>query len=455
MEPFVFQKGCVKALERFKGRALLAAEPGLGKTLMALLYLKRNPDALPAVVVCPAVVKYFWEQQVHQVLGFKPNVLEGRAKKKGNIRTRLQIVNYDILASWLVKLKSKRPMTIILDECHFACNPNAKRTKAVKQLCRKVPHVLALSGTPLVNRPIELFPVLQILKPKIFTSRWKFGQEYCNARWTPWGWKFDGVSKLDELRELLLDNGLIRRRKKEVLRDLPDKIREVVPLPISDRALYRTVTTDFLDWLKVQDPDKAKRAARAEQLSKMGYLLQLVAKLKFWSVVEWINQFLDDTNEKLVVFAVHKKMIQALSRQCQAKSVIIDGSVTGRARAERVSQFQEDKRTRLVLGNLQAAGVGITLTAASTVAFAELGWRPGDHTQAEDRIHRIGTKQTAWCYYLVAAKTIEQRLCEILQKKQKTLSAVLDGGSTDTDINVFDLLMREVQRGKTSLLGER
>jgi len=172
----------------------------------------------------------------------------------------------------------------------------------------------------------------------------------------------------------------------------------------------------------------------------------LAAKLKLKAAVEWINEWLEQNpDEKLVVFAHHRKCLEALERRLEAKSVVIDGSVTGQKRSLLVKQFQTDPGTRLLLGNILAAGVGITLTAAHNVVFAEMAWRPGDHIQGEDRCYRIGTTETVWCTYLVAHGTIEERLCRIVQRKQKVLSSVLDGGPVEGDLNVFDQLLAELK----------
>jgi SWI/SNF-related matrix-associated actin-dependent regulator 1 of chromatin subfamily A len=162
--------------------------------------------------------------------------------------------------------------------------------------------------------------------------------------------------------------------------------------------------------------------------------------------VDWINQFLEDSDEKLVVFAVHRGAIEVLKKRCKAKSVVMSGAVTGRKRDAAVKQFQTDKKTRLLIGNIRAAGVGITLTAASTVVFVELDWRPGDHTQAEDRCHRLTQRMPVQIFYLIAKDTIEVEWCRLIQKKQETLSAVLDGEKTGKDLPLFDELMKRMRK---------
>ena len=216
-----------------------------------------------------------------------------------------------------------------------------------------------------------------------------------------------------------------------------------------DREQYQKAVDDFIGWLEENDPKKATAAKKAEVLVQTGALLRLAAKLKFRGVVDWINQFLaDNPEEKIVVFAVHRKMIEALLRRISLPAVRIDGSVAGRDRQTAVQRFQGDKNCRVFVGNIQAAGVGLTLTAASHVAFTELSWRPGDHIQAEDRCHRIGATGTVWAHYLVAYGSIESRLCRVLQAKQGTISAILDGGRTEEDLDVFDQLLEEVKKVK-------
>jgi SWI/SNF-related matrix-associated actin-dependent regulator 1 of chromatin subfamily A len=204
---------------------------------------------------------------------------------------------------------------------------------------------------------------------------------------------------------------------------------------------YEEARDNFIGWLLRLDSEKAQRAMRAESMTRLGYLLRLAAKLKLPYVVEWCQQFLDQTGEKLVVFGVHHEVLGELRQSLKAKSVLIDGSVTGSRRQQLVDQFQQDSKTRLFLGNLRAAGVGLTLTAASTVAFAELSYRPADLLQAEDRVHRIGQVNPVAEYYLVAHGTIEEKLCRVLQKKLEVISSIIDGRpSRDFDV------LRQVRR---------
>ncbi len=461
MKPFPYQFEDLDAIDRFNGRPLIAWEMGLGKTLEALWWMQRHPEALPAVVVCPASVKHHWEHETLHNLdaGIRPLVLEGHPAKGSRFKPEadLVIVNYDVLGSrrskngeghqgWLSRLRGIKPKTIVLDECQFISN-RSKRTRAVQSLCKGVPYVLALSGTPLRNRPIDLFNTLQILRPDKFPSRWNYAHAYCAPQWTLWGWKFDGASHLDQLNKKLLETCMVRRRKSEVLSQLPELSRRVVTLPLDGEAEYRRARDSFLAWLAEQKPGKLRGALRAQAVVKVGYLRRLACRLKLRHAVRWVNELLEQTDEKLVLFAIHKRCIDVLQRRCKADSVTVDGSVAVRKRKGLVEQFRDDPGTRLFIGNIQAAGVGLDglQHAAGAVAFVELPWSPADVDQAESRLHRIGAKGRVDSWMLVAFNTIEEKICQLIQTKAATLAAVLDGGSGD-DLPLFDELMREMKR---------
>jgi SWI/SNF-related matrix-associated actin-dependent regulator 1 of chromatin subfamily A len=439
-----YQKKGVLKIEKFKGRALLADEMGLGKTIQALFYHKRNKKGT-TIVICPASLKYNWAREAAIHIGEHAEVIEGRKPPQsvGFNQSQFIIINYEVLHSWVKHLRKLKPTLVILDECHYIKNRAAKRTKAVKALCKGIKEIIAISGTPLTNRPAELFPILNLLKPSKFKAFMPYAMKYCNARKTPWGWDFKGSKNLNELHKTLTKLMMVRRRKKDVLKDLPEKSRHVVTVPISNRKEYDEAEDDLIAWLAKYSVGKARRAEAAERLVKMGYLKRLAAELKIESVVEWIRNFLEETDGKLVVFGIHKKIIERIESEFK-NSVSLTGNTKSKERQMVVDKFQNDPSTRLFIGNLQAAGVGLTLTSSSTVLFVELGWTPSEHTQGEDRIHRIGQRNAAACYYMIADNTIEEKLSEIIQNKQSILTATLDGGETKEDLTIFDELQKEL-----------
>lgn len=448
---YKYQKKGVKQIEIFDGRVLLADEMGLGKSLQALIYLKRHPELRPAIIVCPACIKWVWEVQASEHCNFQTKVLSGRKVIKDGllVSSGIVIINYDILQNWVQYLKKKKPKIIIGDEVQAVKTVRTKRSKAFKELCKNVKHVIAISGTPLTNRHSELFHILHILWGKQFPSFVKYAEEFCPPKWTPWGANdYSRSTNSHRLHKRLKRLGMIRRLKKDVLKDLPPKTRVIVPLDMQDKREYEKAKNDFINWIGSKDPAKARSARKAEALVKIGYLVRLAAELKMKFVFDWIDNFLMTEDTKLVVFAHHKQIIHSIHERYKKNSVVLTGSTSEKKRKHMVQKFQKDKKTRLFIGNIKAAGVGIDLWAASTVAFVETGFVPGDVIQCEDRLHRIGQRNNVTCYYLVAKDTIEVNLCKILQTKQKVITRALDGKlrGKDTKLNVYNQLLKTLKR---------
>jgi SWI/SNF-related matrix-associated actin-dependent regulator of chromatin subfamily A-like protein 1 len=450
--PYEFQLDGVRKMHHFNGRVLLADSMGMGKSLSALLFAHDTDLARPIVVVCPASLKWNWEREAINHIGMRSHILNGKTPAQGfRLHHPLIIVNYDILGEWLPLLKSLHPQIVIVDESARIANPKTKQTKNTKLLCKQVPYVICLSGTPLINRPAELFPTLNLLRPDLYPSFWAFASHHCHPELKPWGWQYKGAENLSELRRTLRRNLMIRRRKADVLAELPKKSRSIIPLEIDDRSDYNLAVKDFLHWLSKISQSKARKAHKAEKLVKLGYLKRLAARLKLRSVFEWIDNFLQESDEKLIVFGIHKFVLGALYSRYHKISVLVDGNVVGRDRQYAVDQFNTAKHKRLFLGNLKAAGLGWSCTSSSVVAFCEIGWTPGEHIQAEDRIHGIkrGQKDVrARAYYLVARETCEEDLCVLIQKKQKVLEGTLDGAGRGDQLNIFDQLAEVLKRKK-------
>lgn len=450
---FPFQLEGARSIRAFGGRALLADEQGLGKTVQALYWLRKKPSLRPAVVVAPASVKWGWHSEAVGLFDMRLTVLDGHCKKRtvplpdGDV----YVLNYEILESWLPSLLRVRPKCVILDEVHYIKDPRAKRSIAAHKLCRKARSVVGLSGTPMTNRPIELWSVLKAIRPDLFPSRTIYAWRYCKPRHTRWGWVFDGCTRAKELRHTLRDNVMIRRLKRNVMPEMPPKVRHVVPFMLKAGALeeYGRAEQDFIGWLGSQSPGKAQRARKSQALVKVGYLMRLAGRLKLEWSLNWVAEFLfNHPDKKLIVLTSRTATIDALRNRFGKLCVVVDGRVTGRRRHEAVRRFQTSGRCRLFCGNTRAAGVGITLHAAHNVAYLDFPWTPGDLVQGEDRAHRIGQKETVFVHYLVAMGTSEERLAGLLRSKSKVLDAVLDGGATIRDLDVFDALLRSYSKLK-------
>jgi len=435
---FHFQKEGVLFLEQKQGRALLADEMGLGKTIQVLAYLNLHPELRPALIICPASLKLNWEAEIKDTMTTEEKVVVVSGTKPYSIsNATIIIANYDIVENWKEELIRNEIKIVVLDECHYIKNSSAQRTKAVKELCKGIKKIIALSGTPIVNRPVEFYNSISLINPYLFKNFWQYAQRYCAPKHNGFGWNFNGASNTKELHEILTSTIMIRRTKKEVLSELPEKIYNTIPVEI-DRTEYSLVLNDLRQWLI-----KNEKYSKVEAVTKIEYLKQVAVKGKLNSVVEFIEDFLEN-EEKLVVFATHHFVIDYLIEKFKNISVKFDGRDSEKDKEKAVFEFQNNEKIRLFIGNIKAAGVGITLTASSNVLFVELPWTPGELVQAEDRCHRIGQKNCVNIYYLIARNTIEENILKILSEKQQILSQVLDG--QDIEETIFKEIIEQLNK---------
>ena len=424
-----FQLTGVNFLEKKIGRALIADEMGLGKTIQTLAWLQLHLEIKPTIIVVPASLKLNWQQEANNWMS-NPNTQVIFGSKNVKITGNIIIINYDILPAWKDRLIALKPQCLILDECHYIKSNSAQRTKATKKLAKKIKYVIGLSGTPIINRPVELKNIINILQPTLFPDFWYFVRRYCNAKHNGFGWDFNGVSNANELHLILTSTIMIRRLKKDVLKELPDKVFSFIPMGLDNKKEYQSAELDFISFLKEQQGKAAaERASNASALVELEILKQLAVKGKMKHVIEWIKLFLE-SGEKLIIFAVHKFVINELMETFSDIAVKIDGSIPNKDRIVNVNEFQNNNKIKLFIGNIKAAGVGITLTAASNVTFIELPLTPGELSQASDRAHRIGQKNCVNIHYLIAENTIEMKIAKLLDKKRMVVDSVLDGKIT-------------------------
>ena len=445
---FPFQKVGVAFIEKRNGRALIADEMGLGKTIQAAAWLQLHPEKRPAIILCPASLKLNWAKEIKDTLSTNDKVQILQGTKPYPITEDIIIINYDILNSWVETLQAINPKVIIMDEAHYIKNSSAIRTKATKKLAKGIPHVIALTGTPIVNRPVEGFNIFQILDRNLFPNFWTYVHRYCDARHNGFGWDFSGATNKEELNQILTSTIMIRRRKADVLKDLPEKLYSFVPMELDNKKEYSTAESEFIEYLRqIKGKEAAEKAKKAEHLVKIEALKQLAVKGKLKQATYWIKDFIED-GSKLVVFAVHKEVIDQLMKEFKEIAVKIDGSTPTSERHKAVEAFQNDPNVKLFIGNIQAAGVGLTLTAASAVAFLELPWTPGELQQAEDRCHRIGQKNAVNIYYLLAENSVEYKLAKLLDKKKEVLSAVIDGKPVEEKSLITELIESYLEGGE-------
>lgn len=436
----MFQAEGLMFIEATGGNALIADQMGLGKTIQALAYLALHPEMRPAVIVCPASLKLSWEREARAWLETDDRIEVIQGGKVHELDSDIVVINYDILKKWLSELQRIEPQLLILDESHSVKNKKAVRSKAARDLASVVPHKILLTGTPVLNRPAELWHQLQVIDPFSYPDKrfFQWHKRYTAAYKNRFGWDFSGASNLDELAASL-KTVMIRRTKEQVLPELPDKRRQTILIPIDNRKEYDQADNEFVEWMTEQKgAEAAERASHVEQLAKIEYLRQIAVRGKMKQALAWIENFLE-SGEKLVVFATHKATVHALEREYGNMAVKIDGSVSNHKRQEAVDRFQNDPSVRLFIGNIHAAGVGITLTAASNVVFLELDWTPALMEQAEDRLHRIGQKNAVNVYYILAEKTVDASISAMLESKREVIDQITED-QNGLGFDLFDLV---------------
>ena len=453
-----FQRAGVKYLLSQR-RAFLADEQGLGKTIEALAAIEAD-GAYPAVIVCPASLKLNWMREIERWLPHRsaqalsgtggggstrdtPQDAHGSGRKAPLLAAiaDITVVNYDILAARERELARASPRALVLDESHYCKNGAAKRTQAATRLAASVPVnglVLALTGTPVMNRPNELISQLRIIgRLGDFGSGAKFGE------------RFKGADAHQRLHWHLRARCFVRRLKSEVLPQLPAKTRSMVPIELDNEGEYRLAERDVIAWLRSHPLDlaeldaKVAAALRAERLVRLGALKKLAARGKLHAALAWIHDFLS-SGERLVVFASHREIQQAIVERFPHALHVL-GKDSHKARDASVRRFQEaeGEQAQLIVCSLAVAGQGLTLTKASNVAFLELDWTPAKHDQAEDRCHRIGQEDAVNAWYLLAAGTIDETIATLLDRKRAVIGAVTDG-HPEEDEAVVDALAREL-----------
>ena len=413
------------------------------------------------MIIVPASLKLNWQRECErwltrqfliQVVGSKDRILA--------VDKTLIIINYDILTKFPV-LKEKEWDLLVVDECHKIKNPKSQRGAFIYGQYNKVtpedsiPELKAkrklfLTGTPIVNRPAELFPIIKYLDPERWGRKWGyFMSRYCNMNHTRWGTDVSGanVDRLPELQQILRQSIMVRRLKEDVLKELPPKTRQVIEMePDSHTKQFilaeleaQAECDERYEELKAEvelakaTSETAYREAvkklQAVHIADIGVMAKLrhdtaVAKIPY--VVDYLQELLEE-QDKVVVFCHHRDVIAALLKAFPDQSVKLQGGDSLEDRQAAIDDFQGKESVHLFLGSIQAAGVGITLTAASTVVFVELDWVPGNVSQAEDRLHRIGQKDAVNVIHLVLNGSVDSKLAKTIVEKQEIIEKALDG----------------------------
>jgi SWI/SNF-related matrix-associated actin-dependent regulator of chromatin subfamily A-like protein 1 len=431
-----YQRGGI-AYARGKNGVLIADEPGLGKTIQAIGILNDEP-VKTVLIICPASIKENWRREVDKWLNYylPIHVVEKAAHPLPG-KIGVLIVNYDIVAKLRPRLDGVAWDALICDESHLTKSLTAKRTVAILGGAGKAgiraDKRIFLTGTPAESRPAELFSVCHALRPDLFPSWLDFAFRYCGAYQSKYGLDARGATHVGELQAILREHFMVRRKKMDVLKDLPPKVRVRVTLPC-DKKLRASVDAELaayqreralIESLKqrgasVEDVLLAKNAAQA----RMRDLRVATSEGKMPMALEFIRNAA--AQEKVVIFCKHHAVLDVLVREFGGRAVCISGKTPTHERMALVDRFQNDPECAAFIGQIDAAGVGLTLTAASHVIFVEYDWRPGVLEQASDRCHRIGQTDSVTCSYLVIEDSLDDVMLSSINKKRDTLHETLD-----------------------------
>lgn len=452
-----------------KPGVLIGDDMGLGKTIQAIGYINCHPEIKSVLIICPASLKLNWLRELTKWL-VVPHTIAIADTKTGVPETEIVITNYDVLHK--INFIDFDWDLVICDEAHYLKNPSTLRsrsllgwTETVKDETGKVierikhPGInsdrrMALTGTPIPNKPVEIYPILSWLDPDNWSNFFAFAKRYCGASQGSHGWDFSGNSHLDELQDKLRSTIMVRRRKADVLKELPPKRRSVVVLPSNGAS--SVVAREIKEYEQHQarlqelraERDLAKAAndepayqaavfklrdAVSVAFSTMAKVRAEVAVAKAPKVAAHCLDILEGTDPdyKILVFAHHREVVKILVKElADYNPVSITGDTTMTNRQAAVDALQTDPNCRVFIGNIQAAGVGLTLTASSHVIFAELDWVPAAVSQAEDRAHRIGQTNSVLIEHLVFDNSLDARMAKVIVRKQAVIDKALDAPYT-------------------------
>lgn len=413
--------------------ALIADEMGLGKTVQALGVINTALNCLRVLVVCPASLKLNWCREGERWLA-GPLRIDYATSKRWPEHADVCVINYDILEQQRHRTTERPWDLVIYDEAHRLKNPKAKRTRLGLQIPAR--RTLFLTGTPMANRPIELWPILHKVSGGAFGSYHEFGLRYADARQKPVSWRtsrdprtgllkrevrrsawdYSGASNVDELGERL-GKWMIRRRKADVLQDLPPKRRQLVEIAGHKARVLRGADLHAAVAQLRESPSvplEAVSRTRAEE-----------ARAKVPAAAEYLEDAIESSGQ-VIAGVYHRETARALADRLERyRPVVLMGGMSAEAKDRAVRLFQSGD-SRLFIGQMEAAGEGLTLTASSHVVIVEMDWAPYRLLQFEDRAHRIGQRDSVLVQYLALDGTLDQRMARAFVDKQTLIDRTID-----------------------------
>lgn len=422
--PLNHQKDAIQKLVENK-KFILADDMGLGKTTSTIIAALET-GAKKILIICPATLKINWKREIENYTDRNVYIAEGKNFSKEH---DFVIINYDIIKNFHdTKRKSESQITdanfdlVVIDEAHYIKNPQAQRTKLINDLVKRVDRLWLLTGTPMTSRPIDYYNLLSLVDSPVAKNWMAYVIRYCSGYQFRVGprkvWNVMGASNLEELRDRTAT--LLLRRLKEDVLDLPDKIITPVYLRLKSKE-YEELMGDYFNWYE-KNPEESK--SLTVQFTKLTKVRQIIADEKINQTIEIAENILEQ-GKKVIIFCNFTNSLNKICEHFGKAAVKLDGSMTKTERQFAVDQFQENEKITVFVGNIKAAGVGITLTSAEAVIMNDLSFLPSDHSQAEDRAYRYGQKNNVLVYYPIFENTIEGIIYDILNQKKTVIATVM------------------------------
>lgn len=430
--PLEHQKESIQKLVENK-KFILADDMGLGKTTSTII-ASLESGSKKVLIICPATLKINWKREIENYSDKSVYIAEG---KNFSTDADFVIINYDIIKNFHdTKKKGESQILdanfdlVVVDEAHYIKNATAQRTKLINDLVKKVDRLWLLTGTPMTSRPIDYFNLLSLIESPVAKNWMAYAIRYCQGYQFNVGgrkvWNVMGASNLEELRDRTA--GLTLRRLKENVLDLPDKIITPVYLRLKSK-MYEEIMGEYYDWYD-KNPEESK--SLTVQFTKLTKIRQVIADEKVSQTIELAENIVEQ-GKKVIIFCNFTDSLNKICEHFGKSAVKINGSMSKPERQHSVDSFQENDKIKVLVGNIKAAGVGITLTAAEAVIMNDLSFLPSDHAQAEDRAYRYGQKNNVLVYYPIFENTIEGIIYDILNNKKQVIATVMGDNQNTAD----------------------
>ena len=430
--PLEHQKEAIQKLVENK-KFILADDMGLGKTTSTIIAALES-GAKKVLIICPATLKINWKREIENYSDKSVYIAEG---KNFSTEADFVIINYDIIKNFHdTKKKGESQILdanfdlVVVDEAHYIKNATAQRTKLINDLVKKVGRLWLLTGTPMTSRPIDYFNLLSLIESPVAKNWMAYAIRYCQGYQFNVGgrkvWNVMGASNLEELRDRTA--GLTLRRLKENVLDLPDKIITPVYLRLKSK-MYEEIMGEYYDWYD-KNPEESK--SLTVQFTKLTKIRQVIADEKIAQTIELAENIVEQ-GKKVIIFCNFTDSLNKICEHFGKSAVKVDGSMSKPERQHSVDSFQESDKVKVFVGNIKAAGVGLTLTAAEAVIMNDLSFLPSDHAQAEDRAYRYGQKNNVLVYYPIFENTIEGIIYDILNNKKQVIATVMGDNQNAAD----------------------